>query len=60
MQFFINQSFCYAFNIPYGNFGFIMYSHILKCMIFDLMGVFAKNERGYRLNAIKKRFFDRY
>ena len=22
----------------------------------DLKGVFAKNERGYRLNAIKKRF----
>ena len=29
---------------------------VLLLNFFDLKGVFAKNERGYRLNAIKKRF----
>ena len=28
----------------------------LENLLNDLKGVFAKNERGYRLNAIKKRF----
>ena len=32
-------------------------SIIKQClMVQSLKGVFAKNERGYRLNAIKKRF----
>ena len=26
------------------------------CVFLTLKGVFTKNERGYRLNAIKKRF----
>ena len=29
---------------------------LLFSIFFYLKGVFAKNERGYRLNAIKKRF----
>ena len=28
----------------------------VETLPFNLKGVFAKNERGYRLNAIKKRF----
>ena len=28
----------------------------IKAQLLALKGVFAKNERGYRLNAIKKRF----
>ena len=30
--------------------------HVFANLSFFLKGVFAKNERGYRLNAIKKRF----
>ena len=38
---------------------FSLMNMLEKCVQFEcvyLKGVFAKNERGYRLNAIKKRF----
>ena len=39
--------------------GYYNLTHFLEfCFlcVYGLKGVFAKNERGYRLNAIKKRF----
>ena len=30
--------------------------NLMQLALCELKGVFAKNERGYRLNAIKKRF----
>ena len=41
------ETFCF-FYLKSNEFWFIIYQ--------SLKGVFAKNERGYRLNAIKKRF----
>ena len=38
---------------------YLVAMYIVQCTFYlaQLKGVFAKNERGYRLNAIKKRFW---
>ena len=44
------------FGVPQGSIFVPLIFDYLKDLQTFLKGVFAKNERGYRLNAIKKRF----
>ena len=47
----------FGYFLQYILFDFLLLFFPILEFIFPLKGVFAKNERGYRLNAIKKRFW---
>ena len=52
----INSEFEASYKIFTGTVNVMSCDHLIEELQIILKGVFAKNERGYRLNAIKKRF----
>ena len=52
----INSEFEASYKIFTGTVNVMSCDHLIEELQIILKGVFAKNKRGYKLNAIKKRF----